>query len=125
MADPTGAPIRLFNSVTVLNSATTDRHYGSRRSLIPEHGGCFRLHRISIIAFRRNERLIVPDDVMVVTHMNRGYRPPYPVPVVGVQVDPHGIAREMVALLEALLRGERTQRKIVLVEPALVVPPSE
>lgn len=64
----------------------------------------------------------VPDEVMVVTHMNRGYRPPYPVPVVGVQVDPHGIAREMVALLRGLERGDRPQRKLFLVEPALVVP---
>jgi len=64
----------------------------------------------------------VPDEVMVVTHMNRGYRPPYPVSVVGAQVDPHGIAREMVTLLDGLLRGDRPRRKHYSVEPTLVIP---
>jgi DNA-binding LacI/PurR family transcriptional regulator len=64
----------------------------------------------------------VPEDLLVVTHMNRGYRPPYPVSVAGMQVDPHGIAREMVSLLGRLQRGEAPLHKLLLVEPSLVVP---
>jgi len=64
----------------------------------------------------------VPEEVMVVTHMNRGYNPPYPVPVVGIQVDPNRIAQEMVVLLGVLESGERPLRKMILVEPSLKVP---
>lgn len=62
----------------------------------------------------------VPEEVMVITHMNKGYNPPYPVPVAGIQVNPHAIAREMIHLLEALERGERPLRKMVTVEPTLL-----
>ena len=62
----------------------------------------------------------VPEEVMVVTHMNKGYTLPYPVSVAGLQVDPQLIAREMVNMLELIWRGERPPRRTVMVEPRLI-----
>lgn len=65
-------------------------------------------------------RASVPGEVMVVTHMNRGYTLPYPVAVTGIRVDPHKLAREMVLLLDAMWRGESNAKTAVYVEPELI-----
>jgi DNA-binding LacI/PurR family transcriptional regulator len=62
----------------------------------------------------------VPEEVMVVTHMNKGYLLPYPVPVLGVEVNPHKMAREMLAMLDLLMRGDVPSQRLVLVKPEIV-----
>ncbi|MBT6147085.1 MAG: GntR family transcriptional regulator [Gemmatimonadetes bacterium] len=64
----------------------------------------------------------VPEDVAVVSHVNRGYSLPYPFPVVGIQVDPQPIAREMVQMLSHLMAGETLTRRTVSVVPSIVDP---
>lgn len=62
----------------------------------------------------------VPGEVMVATHVNKGYALPYPVPVTRLQLDPHLVAREMVRMLKALLRGGSPRKRKVLVKPQLI-----
>ena len=60
----------------------------------------------------------VPGQVMVATHVNKGYNLPYPVPVLRVQVDPRAIARQMISVLQGIWRGEEPPR-VSYVAPAL------
>ena len=62
----------------------------------------------------------VPEEVIVVTHMNKGYRLPYPVPVLGIEVNPNKLAREMLAMLDLLMRGDAPSQRLVLVKPEVV-----
>ncbi len=60
----------------------------------------------------------VPGQVMVATHVNKGYNLPYPVPVLRVQVDPVAIARQMIFVLQAIWGGEEPPR-VTCVAPAI------
>ena len=61
----------------------------------------------------------VPDEVMVASHMNRGYTLSYPVPVLGLRIDPEAIAREMITMLDLLMNGSEPPSKRVSVRPAV------
>jgi len=61
----------------------------------------------------------VPDEVMVATHMNKGYTLSYPVPVLGLRIDPEAIAREMMTMLDLLMDGTEPPSKMVSVRPAV------
>lgn len=61
----------------------------------------------------------IPDEVMVASHMNKGYTLSYPVPVWGFRIDPKAIAQEMVTMLDLLMRGVEPPNKVVSVRPSV------
>jgi len=58
--------------------------------------------------------IIVPEEVMVVTHANRCTPLPLPFPVVKIEADPDALAAALAAAMKRLLAGERVEKEIIM-----------